>query len=141
MAGAAAAGTGDHTRGRTLYLHPLHARIHILIFMMSIAAFRLAKEIFSTHEWALPWLGHAVSSSTPAPPQASPATQDTAAVGDSMDLLSGVPEPPPTGSGDAASRDPSAVLVMTQPGIIADAVQYCSDTMGAPEIYIDISTD
>ena len=48
MAGAAAAGTGDHTRGRTSYLHPLHARIHTLINMMLVLSFRLAKEIFSS---------------------------------------------------------------------------------------------
>ena len=47
VAGAAAGGTGDHTRGKVMYLHPLHARIRILILMMLIVVRRLAKEIFS----------------------------------------------------------------------------------------------
>ena len=44
-----AGGTGDHARGIMTFLYPLHARIHILILVMLIAAFRLAEEMFSTH--------------------------------------------------------------------------------------------
>ena len=55
---AEAAGTGDHTRGRVIVTRHLHVRIWILIIMMLIAAFRLAKEIFSTVTMCLKMSGH-----------------------------------------------------------------------------------
>ena len=56
-----------------------------------------------------------------------------------MDVLPGVPGLPPTGSG-VETTGSASVLIMTQPGLIASAVQHHADAHNTQEIYIDVAT-
>ena len=89
------------------------------------------------NEWFMPEVFDEV---LPVPTPPTPAPQDTAAVGGSMDVLPGVPGSPPTGSGIEIAGSSSSVLIMAQPGLIANAIQHHADARNTQELYIDVTT-